>query len=77
LLGREVVTKEEAKKWWMAGFYESGEGWNGEYPFNHPVSPERREAISKMLDGAFEEDWELTKAAENIDPNDPTLVPWE
>jgi hypothetical protein len=29
---------------WDAGFYASGEGWNGEYPFNHPGRPTREEA---------------------------------
>jgi hypothetical protein len=28
---------------WDAGFHSSGEGWNGEYPFNHPGRPTAEE----------------------------------
>ena len=71
------VTKEEARKWWEAGFWASGEGWNGEWPFGADLTPERRARAEKSLDEDFEKDWEAITAAEKLDPNDPTLVPWE
>jgi hypothetical protein len=57
------MTKEQAREWFMAGFAESGEGWNGTYPLNYPGAWTPTEQA--LLDEAFENAWILREADED------------
>lgn len=41
---RTRFTEDDLRYAFMSGFYYSGEGWNGEWPFNHPGRPTVAEA---------------------------------
>lgn len=41
---RTRFTEDDLRYAFMSGFYYSGEGWNGEWPFNHPGRPSSEES---------------------------------
>jgi hypothetical protein len=56
----------------MAGFYESAEGWNGEYPFGDKAGDEGLSKKILELEEAFEKEWK----DENGQAEDSSLCPW-
>ena len=55
------MTKDQAKKWFLEGFHESAEGWNGEYPFGLDYPGKDTTDAQLKLDEAFEERWAEAK----------------
>lgn len=49
------VERDAAWIIWQAGFQASGEGWNGEYPFERPPSREAEVKNRAYLYASFEE----------------------
>ena len=55
------MTKNEVRYIWMQGFHNSGEGFNGEYPFGSTlIVTEKLQTMYEKLEAEFE-DWYDTK----------------